>query len=146
MIRVLCGIPASGKTTLGRELKEKYNAKLHSYDDVEDANDIAVCSMEEVYSRWMAGIKADINNGYDVICDSTNLTVKQRAKLLNHLKGFDTRKRLYIVNTPVEECLSRNSQRKTGRLPDFVITQSQEMYEHPSYAEGWNEIIFINSP
>lgn len=140
---VLCGIPASGKTTLAKELKEKYNAKLHSYDDVKGAN-TDISSMADVYDRWIKEIKMDIYNGFDVVCDGTNLTEESRKKLLHYLEEFQCEKVLYVLYTPLDVCLKRNAKR-ANKLPEFIITQSRKMYEAPCRKEGWNKIIIIKS-
>ena len=141
MIYILSGIPASGKTTYGKILSQKHNAVLISYDDIPDAN-TTVDKMSVVYNRWISQIRELALTGKGVVCDNTNLTVKQRKKLFERLKDIPCRKELCVMTTPLNECFERNKSRD-NRLPEFVLIQSYERFEYPTDSEGWDKITYI---
>lgn len=144
MIYVLCGIPASGKTTLAKYLSEKFNAKIHSWDDIDGANSNPD-SINTTRAKWIENIKKDLDIGNNVICDGMNILSEKRVCLINEFKNYNCPKILYVMTTPLEECIKRNAQRiGQARLPNFVLEQSQEIYEPPSYSEGWDEIYMVN--
>lgn len=136
---VLSGIPGSGKSTLAKQLAEQYNAIVHSYDDIPGAwgnRDID----GSFYNQWVDNIKADLQNGSSVVCDSTALTSVNRKTFLKELSGFDCKKVLVVKVTPIEACLQRNANRER-RVPDNQIQLTARLLEPPTPDEGWDEIL-----
>lgn len=138
---VLCGSPASGKTTLSAQLAEQYNAIVHSYDDLPMANTRQ--SLDgSVKKVWIENMKSDLMSGHSVVCDGMNLTSKDRIEMLNSFSSADCEKVLLVLRPELEVCLQRNAQRD-AKLPNFVVEQAYQMYEHPTVDELWDAIIFI---
>lgn len=138
---VLCGSPASGKTTLSYQLGEQYNAIIHSYDDMPMAN--TPQSMDgSVKKAWIENMKSDLKSGNNVVCDGMNITVKERIDLLNGFSDVDCKKILFVLRPDLETCIQRNMQRKIS-LPRFVVEQAYQKYESPTLDEMWDKIIFI---
>ena len=127
------GIPASGKTTQAKKLAEKYNAKIHSYDDIVDISDIFGTN-----KRWIENMRKDLIKGYSVICDSTNLTRKSREWILSQI-DFPCEKTLVVMVIPVSECLKRNADRE-GKVEEQRILDASKIIESPSEKERWDEI------
>lgn len=136
---VMCGIPASGKTTLSRQLAKQYNMKLYCYDELPKANTYL---KDEVHAKMFYNIAEDLRNGYSVVVDDLHTKLKWRNGILSAVGDIPCKKTLIVMKTPLEECLVRNTHRQR-RLPDFVITNLYQSYEPPSLAEGWDEIITI---
>lgn len=135
---LLSGIPGSGKTTLAHQLAEQHNAVVLSYDDMPGANTKA--SMDGSVKRaWLGAIRAELLAGKSVVCDGINLTAAERREVLAAVAGILCEKHLIVKAVPLETCLQRNAQRR-ARLPEFVITQSAEMFEPPQPGEGWDVI------
>ena len=135
---VLCGIPASGKTTLAHQLAEQHNAIVHSYDDIPNAwgnRDLD----GSFYSQWMDNIKADLRNGNSVVCDSTALTSFNRKKMLEELSDFNCEKVLCVKAVPVEVCVLRNKGR-FREVQEYQIELSARLLEPPAKDEGWDKI------
>lgn len=139
IIYVLCGIPASGKSTLANELSMKFNATVHHFDDIPGANRKE--SNGQAYEEFWRRIRNDLLNGKSVIADGIHTSKSLRMKILNAVNEIECKKVLIVMNTPLEECLRRNANRKP-RLSDFCILAIHEKQEAPTLDEGWDEIIW----
>jgi predicted kinase len=136
---VLCGIPASGKSTLAHQIAEQHNAIVHSYDDIPNAwgNRDADGSF---YRQWMDNIKNDLRSGNSVVCDSTALTSINRKNILSELSGIDCEKVLIVKAVPIEVCVQRNKGR-FREVPEYQIELSARLLEAPTKDEGWDKIL-----
>ena len=134
---VLCGIPGSGKSTLSNQLAKTYNARLYSYDEILRASKIQ--DSHRVHSQILALIAEDLRNGINVVLDDLNIRIDVRTEVLATTKDIDCNKVLVVMNTPLNECLLRNANRKK-RLPDWAINLIYRKYQQPSLAEGWDDI------
>ena len=138
MLYVLCGIPASGKTTLSEELAVKISAKIHRYDDMPNANRRG--QHGKVFRDFCEGVKNDLLDGKTVIADGTHITKRSREILLSYVKDVECKKTLVAMNTPLEVCIERNRNRKPRRS-DICIVANHKAYETPSLDEGWDDIL-----
>jgi len=142
---VLCGLPASGKSTLSQDLKKKYNAIVLSSDELRsellgDANrqDQNTNVFEEMNKR----AKQYLESGTNVIYDATNINRKRRIHLIeNELKADEYH--IYYVNTPMSKCVCNDMvrERKVGFEP---IDRMYKNLHIPTVLEGWNKVIFVN--
>lgn len=142
MLIVMCGIPASGKTTLSSLFASEYNNKLHHFDDYANAFHPEK-SKDALHQMW-SDIYQELQNGDDVICDNVHITKEMRADILNAVSNVSCKKICVVLTTPIEECIKRNANRK-ARLPDFVLYDMHNKFEPPSLDEGWDEIIYIEN-
>ena len=136
---VLCGIPGSGKTTFSQELAKSTNSKLYSFDDIPESNNPK--KYKDVKEKMYQEILRDLSAGNDIVLDDLHTQLKWREDLLDIVKDVDCKKILIVMTTSLEECLSRNQQRK-NRLPDFVVQILNRKYEIPTLDEGWDEIVW----
>ena len=141
MLYILCGIPGSGKTIYSRTLARQLNAKLYCYDDIPQSSNPS--KFEALHGRMWADILDDLRSNNAVVCDDLHTTKKQRIDILNAVKEVDCRKTLIVMNTPLEECIIRNANRK-DRLPDCILTYIHKTFEPPDLSEGWSEILYLN--
>lgn len=139
---ILCGLPASGKTTLSTQLANEHNAKLYHYDEFKKG-----CKPQEskqTHQRLYNQIKQDLLQGNDVVLDDLHLALEWRKSLLSALQDIPCKKILIVMITPLEECVRRNAQRQgQARLPDFVIYHLNQRYQPPSLEEGWDDIQYV---
>ena len=136
---VLCGIPGSGKSTLAKQLAEQHDAIIHSYDDIPNAwgnRDID----GSFYRQWMDNIKADLQNGNSVVCDSTALTSVNRKTFLNEISSYACEKILVVKVVPIEVCVQRNKGR-FREVQEHQIELSARLLEPPTKDEGWDKIL-----
>jgi predicted kinase len=73
-----------------------------------------------------------------VLIDATNLTKKSRRPWRKLAKEFGLSLDIYLVETPFEVCLERNT--GTGAVPEDVLRRMHETYQRPTENEG--RIIF----
>ena len=139
---VLCGLPASGKTTIAKQFEKELGVKRHSYDDIPNANKDKE-SKEIAWKQLANKILLDLKNGNDVICDYLNLTKQSRIDLLSEL-NVSCNKVLIILQTPIEECKRRNKLRDEKEcVSDMDMHFFPMIFEQPNTDEGWDEIYYI---
>lgn len=136
---VLCGIPASGKTTLAKELEEQTGAKVHSLDDMASYGDEQDTD-GKLHKQWIANIKADLQNGNSVVCDSTALTSIGRRWIISQFSDINCEKVLVVKAVPVEVCLERNENRAC-KVTEKHIRNAARVLEPPTKDEGWDRIL-----
>lgn len=131
---IFCGCPASGKTTLSKQIAKEYHAERISFDERHYVR----------HSEMIPPILEALNNGRNVVADSVFTYAKQRTAILEAVKDIPCKKVVVHMATPLDECLRRNANRK-NRLPDFVVESFFQSLEKPTLEEGWDEIIAISS-
>lgn len=142
---VMIGLPASGKSTIAKEIAKQENAEIISTDELrkELLNDIN--SQENnnlIFTEAENRLKANIKNGKNVIFDATNINYKKRRHLLNRFNKYNVEKIAILVATPYEECLERNAKRER-KVPEEVITRMYHNFYIPQYYEGFDNINII---
>lgn len=129
-ITVLCGIPASGKSTFIRKYLTKVESSIGGSKPV-------VVSLDEIRKLWfghqfhqnaeefVVGIGKNmvrmlLNQGYSVVVDSTNITpfFRKSWAMMGNEAGAETR--LVIFNTSYKTCLKRNEKRE-NKVPVEVL-------------------------
>ena len=134
-----CGIPASGKSTLARIITNEYNATLYSYDDLPNAN--LPSKKDEVRSNMWADILRDLKSGKTVVLDDLLTTKQMRKNMLDAISEVDCKKTIIVMQTPLDVCIQRNTNRKR-RLPNQFLYSFHKRYEPPMLEEGFDEIIY----
>lgn len=137
---VMCGAPGSGKTTLSHKLAEEYKAILCCYDEIPKAN--CIKKHMEIYNETCYKIANDLRKGNSVIFDAVNISFSSRKILLDIVKYVKCNKIIYVMTTPLEECLYRNENRK-NRLPPMIVKDLYRLFTPPTLQEGWDDILLI---
>lgn len=130
MIITLCGLPASGKTTLAKTF-EKYGYKRHSFDD----------NPNQTLQQYCDNIQRDHEAGYDIICDLMLVEKESRLKFLQGISSIECEKRIIVLNTPYDVCLARNRQRQQPVL-EILMKARKNNFTYPTSDEGWNKILY----
>lgn len=139
---MLVGLPCSGKSTMAKELAEKYNANIHSSDALReellgDINDQT--NNELVFQTLHKRIKDDLRNGKSCVYDACCVRYKERMAFLQELKNILCEKICVLMAAPYEVCLER-SQKRDRKVPEHVIKRMYRNFDPPWYYEGWDNI------
>lgn len=146
---LLCGYPASGKTTFAKYLlRVKSNIVRISMDDL-----YRMCTvnydknMSEQYKLMEQSMINSILTTTDVIVDRTSLTIKDRTRFIDIARFNKSNIDLYHIITPFNKCSEINNFRpytdNNGfrvRVPHDVMEHMRSSFEAPSPNEGFNSI------
>lgn len=124
------GYPNSGKTTYS----SNFENVIH-HDDVSKYG----------YKKYKSGFhycEDQLRNmDGDVCVEGIYNTIVDRRRILNILKDKNYYKICIWMDTSIEECRRRS---KLYRFePSFVIDHSIDIFQEPTYDEGWDQIIRI---
>ena len=142
---IMCGISASGKSTIAKQIAEKENCIIVSSDDIRSE----ICpggvsdqsKNEEVFQIFHRRIKENLLKGNNVICDATNITIKSRRAIFNIVKDINCEKIGYLVVKNIEDCIKDNKNSDRVAVPDEVIYRQVKKFQIPFREEGYNNII-----
>lgn len=150
-LHILCGIPASGKSTWAKAqiAKSTFSAIRISRDEIRfhllKPNEDYFSKENEVFAQFIEEIKSAIKSGYhDIYVDATHINYSSRHKVLKAIGSV----KLYSVNliydvfcTSMQTALDRNSKR-TGRalVPAEAIDSMFRAFVLPTWTEGDDEM------
>jgi len=138
-ITLMCGFPASGKTTFLKEsatssmvilCPDEYRIALTGRNFFKAAED-AVWSAVKLTARVMAGTQRR-----HVIIDATHLTEASRAQWIRLGDELGVFVSCNYMTAEWERCCKRNLAR-TPRVPDDVMERMRLSYVEPSQKEGF---------
>lgn len=141
---VMMGYPGSGKSFICKKIfnetdlylsSDELREELYGFRDQTHNKEV----FEELYKRAIS--YADKGN---VIIDSTALTRKDRARVINQLKKYYDMT-LFCVIRPIQEVVQENENRKDSNeyIPEAIFKQILGRFQLPTYDEGWSEILFL---
>lgn len=128
---IFCGSPASGKTTLSKQITEEQNAIRLSFDEMHLFQ----------HKELIPYIVETLQNNQNVVADAVFSRLSHRKLILDATKSINCRRILIYMNTPLEECVRRNAQRPNP-LPEFMVRDIYHTFEPPTLDEGWDEILY----
>ena len=125
-VLIMVGYPASGKTTVAREMQEKYGY-VHIDGDVFKTGPKMVKEAEKY-----AGTTSS------VIFDATNGTKERRKLYIDFAKKHNLKVRCLWKTTPIDVSMEQNRERqKQGgpKVPDVVFYTFRKRFEEPCGSE-----------
>lgn len=141
---VMCGLSGSGKSTIAKQIaNDNPDTVIISTDMIREqlTGEIGDQSQnDEVFELFHTLIRKRLENKYNVIADTTNITMKSRRAILNKVNGLDIEKICYIMPKPFEWCQQDNKNRPHP-VPDEVLERQIRKFEIPFIEEGWSKII-----
>lgn len=145
----MCGVAGSGKSSVAQIIAENFDAFVISTDAIREElwGDKSIQRRSDiVFQTAYSRIKSALLDGHSVIFDATNLTARDRRRVLHEVKNCHTGFNIaYYLTTPLNICLENNRTRKK-RVPDEVVKRQFYKFEIPSIDEGWDKVInFIDS-
>lgn len=148
---VMCGIPASGKSTWVRNNLTE-NDKHISRDEIRFSmlkeGEEYFSKETKVFEQFCLDIVSALKKGYNVFADATHINRGSRRKLLQQVATYADSIQAIEVPTPVSIALERNEGRKDEGLryvPPSAIKRMYSQYEEPDYDEGFDEILIARS-
>ena len=146
---LLCGCPASGKSTWVKSQKPGVWCSRDQVRFMMVKEDEEYFSREdEVFNHWIYCINRAIENETgpkNIYVDATHISQKSRNKVLNKLYLDKVNIIAVDFNTPLKECLRRNAKRP-GRecVPPDVLRQMYNNYQPPTFNEKYKYMGIIH--
>lgn len=138
ILYTMVGLPGSGKSTFTKNHTEcvivstdAIRAELFGFEECQENGSLV---FEIAFKR----IRKALAQGCDVIFDATNVSRKARKSVFQ----FNAKHIAVFVNTDVEECKKRNTQRER-KVPKFVIDRMASRLVAPTIEEGFEKIIVL---
>ena len=144
---IMAGLPASGKSTFTKLYCKSKTMIVVSSDEIReclygDPNEQG--DPNEVFA-YVDSITYDtLKYGIDVIYDATSLTKAIRENIIKKFEDVTESIHLIWMNTPFEECLSRNFTRDR-HVPYDVMVSMNERLEMPTKDERFTTISIITN-
>mgnify|MGYP003706927107 CR=1 FL=1 len=127
---IMVGYPGSGKSTLVKNLKDKFNS-----DYLVLSGDIL-----KTETKMVSNLKKELDQGNSVIIDSTNPSKNKRSIFINIAKQKNIYVRVIHVTTSIEQSLSQNQNRDI-KIPKIAFYVYRKKFEKPGVDENIDLII-----
>ncbi|MBE0527355.1 MAG: AAA family ATPase [Candidatus Thorarchaeota archaeon] len=142
-ILALCGLPASGKSTLADaiQIALDYNVEIVRTDDWRDDayyTDWKPEKEKPVRQKALARVKELVAVGKNIIHDDTNYYTSMRHELFKIAIENECGFAIVHVATPVTVALEWNKEREGSRFPDSVIHDIFERFDNPGHHYLWD--------
>lgn len=146
---IMTGLPYAGKSTLTKELVQRFGFKIASVDEVLEEKDYDIEKMTQedwnyAYSEAYRRLKEYLTTGISVILDIGNLKKSERETARSIAKNLNIKHRLIYVNTTPEQIrerwLKNQETKERGRLEDVSLKRALDMFEPPTPDE--NPVIY----
>ena len=144
---ILCGLPFSGKTYLAQKIAEHLPTTLVSFDAIYEelrqktGYDLSPQTevWDQVKKNALLSLSKNLQEGKNVVWDSTNPLRKHREELIKIGDSFGAQNIVLHVNTPLDEIRkrrleNRSTHRKIDRGSDD-FEQTLRMWENPLEGE-----------
>lgn len=148
-LKVIVGVPGSGKTTYCNEYVESHIGEpiVHLSSDklrrelLGDTNDQS--QNGKIFEEMKTRALNYLNAGCTVLYDATNITRKDRQHILDKLPSYVI-KEAVVCWAPIKTCLERdmNRDRTVGRE---VIDRMLKRFQAPYFDEGFDRI-YVERP
>lgn len=137
---VMCGLPASGKSTYSEWLAEsgifcgvcpdKIRGELYGDENIQGDG-------KQVFAIAYARLK-DLGKGKNnVVFDATNINAQRRKELIKEMRPYFDVIICKWFSTPIDICVQRNMARER-QVPQEVIKRMWWNFENPTLAEGFD--------
>lgn len=155
---ILCGLPASGKSTWREVNANALNRVVSSDDYIEAVANQTGQTYDDIFSETIkeadAYCKSQFHEGIaardNIVVDRTNLNVKARRYWIEAAKkaGYVVQAIWFAVpesETHLDEWERRLDSRPGKTIPHLVLRTMRKSAMEPSNDEGIDSIVFLNS-
>ncbi|RNF39448.1 ATP-binding protein [Planococcus salinus] len=146
-LKMLIGLPASGKTTYARRLVHTDSNWVHlSSDEIAYAKypkDQPI-NHQEVFQELFLKTLTCLKDGKNVIYDATNLASQKRKSFINRIKELHVHVEAIIFITPYDLLKERNNARESWqRVPPYILDRYIRAFQFPRKDENFDECSII---
>ena len=137
---VMCGLPASGKSTYSQWLAESgifqrvcpdlIRKELYGDENIQGDG-------EKVFKIAYRDMREYGCLSENVVFDATNINSKRRKELVENMRGYFDIIICKWFSTPIDICVQRNMARER-QVPQEVIKRMWWNFENPTLAEGFD--------
>lgn len=148
---MMIGLPGSGKSILAQKLLRQYpDYHLISTDAIR----AQLFGDEAIQGPWPAiweqikqQFQQAVTDAADAIYDATNAQRHHRRELIQLAResGFDQIRGIWI-QTPVEQCLQRNSSRSRQVPPEIILKMHRQLIDAPpGLMDGLDSLFWLET-
>lgn len=125
---ILCGLPFSGKSTLGKEISEKIDCELISFDSVQQssAEEDKDISYDKVVINCRKQIANALAEGSVVVYDNINAKEEHREDLKTIAEFMRLKTQVVYLKVPVAEIQKRRAKSLSDEDFNIVLEQFEE--------------------
>ena len=137
---VMCGLPASGKSTYSEWLEDSGLFKRVCPDLIRKAfygDENIQGDGKRVFETAYHDIKEYACLGENVVFDATNINAKRRKELVKEMRPYFDIIICKWFSTPLLTCKLRNAKRER-QVPYEVIERMWENFQRPTLDEGFD--------
>lgn len=138
---LLCGIPASGKSSRATQLDRDgyYVLSSDAMRAVIGFSEIDQSVSGKVFEAMEYAAKYWLMRGKNVVIDATNYNRKSRARFVQIGKQMRANIIAHVFQTPLSECKRRNAARERV-VPEHVLERMHAGFEMPVAGDEVNEV------
>ena len=137
-LTIMCGLPASGKSTWA-EINKKSNVDIVCPDTIRKevfGHQFYRDAEPWIWAYAESMTKLLLAQNRNVVIDATNLTYYSRNKWLSIANHYGAVTELVLFRISKETCLKRNSKREKGkRVPQKIIKSFSSVFMEPDGIE-----------
>lgn len=145
ILYIMCGLPASGKTTKAKEIVAEEGAEYVSSDEIRKelyGDESCQSNNQKLFEHYYQKMNQYLSEGKDVVIDSTNITLKSRKRIIAECK-INCVKLLYVIATPIEYCYE-NDLKRERHVGKEVIDKFWKSFQFPQEFEGFDGMSIVN--
>lgn len=139
---VMCGLPGSGKSTYANYLTESGHFAWVSTDQIRKelyGDENIQGNGKEVFTTAFLLLQTHGLANQNCVFDATNISQHTRKRVIKECRNYYDLIICKYIDTPLEVCLHRNSQRERV-VPKEVIIRMYKQFTMPSREEGFDYV------
>ena len=142
---LLCGMPFSGKTTLGKSVAQYLNCPYISLDEINEArglfggDGISIEEWEKTHSLAMQQLQVLMQSPGNIVLDDTSCFRWLRDRFRNFAATYNYRTTIIFINIPLSEIWRRMENNKKNQvrhqIKPEIIREMTNTFELPQSDE-----------